>query len=301
MQERAKLREWLVGKTAHQLASSELGGTPTIDPELDASDEAGFVTRKEQYAVSDLHWFDQAAHRAVGDDCVYCFPGEFIIQQRRICTVRVDRVHTDTVADMGDCGNLRHMTDRSLDRLIGERHAGRAYPQDRGQVDDRARMLLHHVRNYFPHPKEHAGLVECDRLVPTIERNLEQRLSRSKAGIVDENVDPTVLFYDVIDCDLPARLGRHVQIDMLGALGQIIGRLADVAGDDYRALLGKTLHGRLANSARTACNQSNFVLESHCFPPIIIIFSGYTASRRPSLRRSISIDERKVEPKHSPH
>jgi hypothetical protein len=51
-----------------ELASSELGGATTIDAELDASDEASFVARKEQHAVSDLHGLDEAAHRAVGDN-----------------------------------------------------------------------------------------------------------------------------------------------------------------------------------------------------------------------------------------
>jgi hypothetical protein len=89
----------------------------------------------------------------------------------------------------------------------------------------------------------------ANRLVPVVECNFKQRLNGSEAGIVDQNVDPPVLPRGVTDGALPAHLGRHVQIDMLDALGQIIGRLADVAGDDYRALLGKTPHDRLADSA----------------------------------------------------
>ena len=44
--------------------------------------------------------------------------------------------------------------------------------------------------------------------------------------------------------------------------GQIIGRLADIAGDDCRALPGETCHDRLADPARTAGDQSNLVRAS---------------------------------------
>ena len=60
------------------------------------------------------------------------------------------RVHADAVADMGDCRTLRHVTDRCLDRLVGERDGGRAYTPNRGQVDDRAGVLLDHVRIRLP-------------------------------------------------------------------------------------------------------------------------------------------------------
>ena len=53
---------------ATELASSELGGPTAIDAELDAGDEAGFVTGEEQHAVGDFHWLDRTAHRTVGDD-----------------------------------------------------------------------------------------------------------------------------------------------------------------------------------------------------------------------------------------
>jgi hypothetical protein len=82
----------------------------------------------------------------------------------------------------------------------------------------------------------------------------------------------------------------HIQIDMLGALGQIAGRLADVAGDDYRTLLGKTLHGRLADPARTARNQSDFVLEPRGFPPNWLFIFSVSHRRVTTISASFDFD-----------
>src|ERR1700691_4798214 len=146
-----KLCSTFIRTAALKPTSLELGGTTAIDGELDASDEAGFVTRKEQYTVGYLHRLDEPAHRAAGDNGVNCFSREFKIQQRCVGAPRVDRVHADAVADMRDCGTLRHMTDRGLDRLVRERDGGCTDSPNRGQIYDRAGVLLDHMRNHFPH------------------------------------------------------------------------------------------------------------------------------------------------------
>src|SRR6516162_5546910 len=111
--------------------------------------------------------------------------------------------------------------------------------------------------------------MDCEHLLPFVERKLLDRLDDLNAGIANQNVHPAVAFDGSSNAGLDGRLVAHVHRDAHGdaprAIDFIRGRLRrrqlQVGDDDFCALASETLGNFLANAARGAGYDGDFSLE----------------------------------------
>src|SRR5438270_898026 len=67
---------------------------------------------------------------------------------------------------------------------------------DRGEVDDRAAAAADHAARGDARAEKNAGQVDCDNLVPIVERMIHRRMAEPDPGAVHQNVDPAAMLHD---------------------------------------------------------------------------------------------------------
>src|SRR5215207_8941364 len=226
-------------------------GLPAVDHELGTRRVRVVVGHEPQHELRDLVRLRVALQRDADRRRQAVEVGA--AHHRRVDDARMDRVDPDPVGPELDCRALRHAPHRPLGRRVGEARAGAAEPADRRDVDDRARALLLHLRGDGLHAEEHAGLVDRDDLVPGLERRVDHALPAQDPGVVDEDVETSVIGDDAPHEPVPLRGIGDVLLDERATdLGRGLLTLVDehVGDDNRRALFREPRRFRCALSAR---------------------------------------------------
>jgi hypothetical protein len=85
------------------------------------------------------------------------------------------------------------LDDAMLGRDVGRLEGRCDKPMGGRDVDDPAEAILPHRRQREPRGVEGRRQVDCEDLIPFLDRKLFKRRNMLNAGIVDENIEPAAL------------------------------------------------------------------------------------------------------------
>src|SRR3990172_3582295 len=170
-------------------SSSGAHAAPAADVQGLAGHVRRFVCGEEQYGIADVGRRPHPSRRDGLDEALLHVFGE-TAEERRVDEGRGDAVGGDPVAShlqRQGAGEADHGSLRC--RVVGLSRASQ--PGARGDVDDPARLLLHHRGSGGAGAQELRLEVHPEYVVPVFLAHLYQPSVAGDPGVVDEDVDPT--------------------------------------------------------------------------------------------------------------
>ena len=164
-------------------------------------------------------------------------------------------------------GDFGHAAHGELARGVGDRAGAAAKAGGGGDVDHRAGALGDHLGTDGFHAEPDADLVDLDDQTVGGLIHLGDRRVAVDAGVVDQRIEPAVIFDDVGDERVPGVLIGHVEpavgCGVADCGGGARAFFVEHIGEDHaRAFGGEQFGFGGALSARRAGDQRHFSIES---------------------------------------
>src|SRR5215207_6119728 len=207
---------------------------PHVDATVHVEGGAGhvFVLDAKADGLGDVLGLAEAAHGDRLEDLLLHLLG-YRADHVRLYKARANGVDGDTVPREFQRGRLGVPEQAGLScRVVGLAQVSR-FADEGAHVDDRAVLLLYHVRQHRVHSVEATIQVQLHDLVPALHVELVQRGVGVYAGVVDQYINPAELLYRLV-YELLRVLGvRDVSLDrhrfspasdLVDLLGHLFGR-----------------------------------------------------------------------------
>src|SRR5262249_48657611 len=242
---------------------------PAVDGEHGAGNVAGFVFQEEPHTAGDFRGLAEPPDRHAAHDGLEDLLGHGSYHLGFYET-GCDAVHRDPFPGELQCQALREAELARFRRRVVCLADVARLADDGADVHDAPAASLEHVVEHRLHHVEAAREVHSEHGVPVIDRHLPDGLVDVDAGVVDQEVDPTLLVQHLFD-DAAAGFGRR-DIALMDRHRPALRTLvcckrfcrflvAIVASRHMGAGVRETLGDRRADAAAPTGHECNFALE----------------------------------------